>query len=495
MHKRILFILLALATGGAAASSQTQGISVNADAAAILEAGLSALGGDAIRGTTAIRFVERARSMPHDQSPSPEPPYPAQSVEDTVVVDPYGERLYRHEKGATNEQIFLIDGHAAFVMNPRTQIASPLVAGQPIDSQRRATRRVPAFLVLEAVGRASDSRVLSASTFEGRAHRVVEVPFSDGLVLRLWFDTSTALLTKHERGYVDATLGDVTEETLFTGYRPAGALRMPTGYRSRRNAFVVREVEVSGVEVNPALPATRFRVPAEVKVRASEPPRPLHTPVKLSDRVYVLEQVAGQNANVMFVVQDDGVVVVDAPETRAHTGLSERVIATIRQTIPGRPIKYVVPTHHHADHGAGLRPYIAEGVRVLTTPGNEAFVKRLASAPFTWKPDALARRPRTPMIETLTQKKGLIRSGSHVIELYDVGPEPHAQENIAVWLPAERVLFLGDLFETSYRAEATWDGKGILGDILSRFKWEVDTLVTSHSRPRRMTDLRSGGTS
>ena len=56
------------------------------------------------------------------------------------------------------------------------------------------------------------------------------------------------------------------------------------------------------------------------------------------------------------------------------------------------------------------------------------------------------------------------------------------------------MLFLGDLFETSYRTQATWDGKGILGDILARFKWDVETIVTSHSRPRRMADLRAGGT-
>src|SRR6185436_15147543 len=135
----------------------------------------------------------------------------------------------------------------------------------------------------------------------------------------------------------------------------------------------------------------------------------------------------------------------------------------------------------HVDHGVGLRSYIAEGTTVVTTPGNAAFVRHLAGLRFTVRPDALMRRPRAPAIETIDNRQRTFRDDAHVVELYDVGPESHVQENVAAWLPNERILIIGDLYESGYTETATWDGKGNLGDILSRFKWNVETVVSSHS--------------
>jgi hypothetical protein len=41
------------------------------------------------------------------------------------------------------------------------------------------------------------------------------------------------------------------------------------------------------------------------------------------------------------------------------------------------------------------------------------------------------------------------------MELYDVGPESHVQENVAAWLPNERILIIGDLYESGYTHAAT----------------------------------------
>jgi hypothetical protein len=67
----------------------------------------------------------------------------------------------------------------------------------------------------------------------------------------------------------------------------------------------------------------------------------------------------------------------------------------------------------------------------------------------------------------------------------------HVQENVAAWLPNERTLIIGDLYESGYTETATWDGKGNLGEILSRYQWNVETIASSHSRPRKLADLRS----
>ena len=93
---------------------------------------------------------------------------------------------------------------------------------------------------------------------------------------------------------------------------------------------------------------------------------------KLADDVYLAE---GSSHNSLFVAFNDHVVLVEAPQG------DERVLAVlakIAETVPGKPVKYVVPTHHHYDHSGGLRAAIAAGATVITTPGNKAFVEQLA---------------------------------------------------------------------------------------------------------------------
>lgn len=126
----------------------------------------------------------------------------------------------------------------------------------------------------------------------------------------------------------------------------------------------------------------------------------------------------------------------------------------------------------------------------MTTTANEAFVRRVAAARFRLRPDALAMRPRAPVLELITGRQRRIQSGTHTIELHDIGPEYHAQQNLAVWSPAERILFLTDIFETGYRVNPRWDGGGELGRILAGRPWDIDIYATSHSAPRRMADLR-----
>lgn len=89
----------------------------------------------------------------------------------------------------------------------------------------------------------------------------------------------------------------------------------------------------------------------------------------------------------------DHVVVVEAPWNEER---SLAVIAEVKKTIPGKPIKYVVNTHHHFDHSGGLRTYVAEGATVITHEMNKAFYEeswipgRWLSPEFGGEPDKLA---------------------------------------------------------------------------------------------------------
>src|SRR5687767_6695924 len=59
------------------------------------------------------------------------------------------------------------------------------------------------------------------------------------------------------------------------------------------------------------------------------------------------------NANSLFIVNDDHVVVVDAQFTREAT---QEDIAALRR-ITSKPVRYVINTHWHDDHLAGNQTY------------------------------------------------------------------------------------------------------------------------------------------
>jgi hypothetical protein len=54
--------------------------------------------------------------------------------------------------------------------------------------------------------------------------------------------------------------------------------------------------------------------------------------------------------------------------------------------------------------------------------------------------------PRREFLEFIQNKRRTFADGKQIIELYDIGPGPHAEEMVVAYLPNERIIFQGDLF-------------------------------------------------
>jgi glyoxylase-like metal-dependent hydrolase (beta-lactamase superfamily II) len=434
------------------------------------------------------------------QSMTPDGPIGSDTFEETTIVDTrrtraYVESKYQYSFGPW-QQNTVLDGEQAYRLNPVAKTARPIAVSDQRELLERV-QRLPQFVLLAALERAHTLRDVGDETIDGRPHRVISGVIGSGAeaeLRTLAFDRETNLLTRIATLYADPLFGDTTAETSFTGYAARGGHKLPGGRLVRRAGQVAARVDYVTVEINPstAAMADRFAVPAGYTMLPAEPPRPRNAVRTLAKDVYLIDQVDGVNNNVLFVAFDDYVLVVEAPEDRTYRRLGETVMRIVRETVPGRPVRYVAPTHHHSDHGIGVRPYIAEGVTIVTTRGNAAFVRGLANLKFELRPDALALKPRVPIVEVMEANKARIfRDASHIVELHDVGPENHVRETLAAWLPNERILFTADTIETGYAETARWDGKGKLADILARYKWNVETIATAHSRTRKLSDLRA----
>ena len=367
-----------------------------------------------------------------------------------------------------------------------TPITAPSLRNYP-----QLFQKLPHFLLQEILTeRAASLRWVGEVDQQGQKQQVITFIDRDGRQVALYFDAQTHLLAGYNYLYTDCRAGDSIQEVFFPSYRSIGQFQVPTGLVMHLANEMAQDIRYERVEINSELDDTVFAVPPGIELATpSTQPMP-STITQIANDVYLIPRVGNFN-NILAIAFNDYILVVEAPETRVCSAASEKVIATLKETLPDKPIKYLVITHHHLDHGCGIRAYIAEGTTIVTTPGNQAFVERVAAAPFTLKADLLANSPRQPNIELITNKKYVFRDEQHVVELYDIGPYWHANEELIVYLPQEKLLYEGDLFTSGFGDDVpvAQENVVLLAAKIQELGLDVETIVGVHGRPRPIADL------
>jgi glyoxylase-like metal-dependent hydrolase (beta-lactamase superfamily II) len=150
-------------------------------------------------------------------------------------------------------------------------------------------------------------------------------------------------------------------------------------------------------------------------------------------------------SNAGFVVAATGVVVIDALGSPA---LAKRLIAEIK-AITDKPITHVIVTHYHADHIYGLQAFKEVGAAIV---GQERAREYMYSDTARLRLQA-SRTDLAPWIDDTTRivapdqwltSSTTMELAGTTFQVDVVGPA-HTPEDLAVWVPSERVLFSGDL--------------------------------------------------
>ena len=411
-----------------------------AKARALVDSAIVAHGGlDALRAAT--RFTQRMEGQDvwRNQSRRVEPPYDTEAATGTVALDlPQSRFVWTATSGFPggfkNANRTVIDGPRGFNANlrQRTYINVP---NRSVWTQRGVLLRFPHLLLLSILDDAAGLRWLGDVTIGGDRLRAVTVATPQGVQMTLGFDPTTKLLRAMATLSADPLAGDAPNETLFSEYRRTGQLMVPGRRVARTAGEVVSDYRYGDITVGTAIPDSLVTPPTGF---TEAPPPPQTPPVKeLAPGVW---DVRGAGYHALVVAFTDHMFVMEAPG-----GGSTEIIARVKELAAGKPIRFVAPTHHHDDHAGGMRDFIAEGTTILTTPGNRAYFERMGAARRTISPDAQALRPQPTRIETITGKRRVLTDGTRSVELIDIGPSPHANEMLVAWLPAEGILFQGDL--------------------------------------------------
>jgi glyoxylase-like metal-dependent hydrolase (beta-lactamase superfamily II) len=247
----------------------------------------------------------------------------------------------------------------------------------------------------------------------------------------------------------NSVVGDVPVEVTYSDYAQFGGIQFPRHIVEKQDGFDTLDITITDVQPNAAV---SLPVPANVASAPAPPATPMATIEKVSDGLWSLNGAGTRSLAVEFA---DHVVMLEGPTSDAR---SKAVNELVRQTIPNKPIRYVVNTHAHYDHAGGLRQYVAEGITVITHESNKAFYEQAWARPRTVEPDP-APTSNKPTIETVADKR-VLSDRTRSVELYHLANHGHHTGQLIAYLPKERILMYGDAYNPPASGEIRTPERG-----------------------------------
>ena len=492
MRKHLFLLVLCTSLASAAEGPETLTGRSQVKARKVIDSAVAAIGGrEALQGIETLKLQLQGETWIRLQMPTPNPPFEPGAFQESLVLDLKDNRLSLEQRTSGGG----FDGHNTVVIKAgegnaydhRARTITPIPTEQTTQQQFvQYYRRLPNLILRQALDGSNSLRYLGDDQFNGRKHSVVTFVMPDTQQVALYVDAGTGLVSKYELVFTDPLRGQSASEIIFSDYTSAGKLKVPQTWTWRLAGDVIARYKVKA-QFNAADVDKAFEMADTGFSKVSALPLTLKPSVeKLADGVYVIHNVAGQNQNTMVVEFKDYIIAIEAP---GSSDGADSVIKRIKETIPGKPIRYVAVTHHHGDHIGGLRSFIAEGATVITTRANRGVIETMAAAPQN---DRLSKSPRKPEFMFVDGGKRAISDGEQTVELIDVGPNPHAREMLIAYLPKQRVLFQGDLFFLPNNDAPVGPPQPTTISFAQKLKEKalvVDHIASVHGRTATMADF------
>jgi glyoxylase-like metal-dependent hydrolase (beta-lactamase superfamily II) len=212
-------------------------------------------------------------------------------------------------------------------------------------------------------------------------------------------------------------------------------------------------------------------------------------PIQVAPHTYFVQGLpemgssANQNfiSNAGFVVTPKGVVVVDA---LGSPSLAKKLIQEIARITPQKVVAVIV-THYHADHIYGLQEFKKIGAKIYAQGEGRNYLssdtakQRLIASRIDFAPWVNANTQLVAADVWIDQRTKL-NIGGIEFRVSRVGPA-HAPEDLMVYIPSEKVLFVGDLvFRGRIPFVGNADSKGWLVALDEIEKLKPKIIVPGH---------------
>jgi glyoxylase-like metal-dependent hydrolase (beta-lactamase superfamily II) len=280
------------------------------------------------------------------------------------------------------------------------------------------------------------------------------------------FDPVTNLPARVRTLDWDGLEGDSVFDVEYSDWRDVDGAKIAFHALYTLNGMKVEDLKVSDVKVNPALEPASFNIPAAMLASAAKPASADVTPFQWiirrqffgfyydSDAMYTddadslrlddigtnISQTQGGTHNTIFIATNSYLIAVEAPN---DDGQSIQSIDMAKKRYPGKPIRYLILTHHHVDHVSGVRTYAAEGATIVVGKGNGDYFRKALERPETLNRFA-PKMPFTPKIIEVDGKWS-VTDGGREVDAYAID-NPHAAGYIMAYLPDAKLGVVSDLY-------------------------------------------------
>jgi glyoxylase-like metal-dependent hydrolase (beta-lactamase superfamily II) len=266
-------------------------------------------------------------------------------------------------------------------------------------------------------------------------------------------------------------MGDTGAVISFSDYKDFGGVKFPMRIRQSLGGFPVLDLAVNevkpnapvAIEVPPLVSAATERVTAE----------------KVANGVWFL---AGGSHNSVAIEMKDHMMVVESP---LYDGRAAAMLAEVKKLASGKPIRFVVNSHHHFDHSGGLRTAVAEGATLVTSEPARPYFEQVLANPNRLRPDAMEKSGRKAVVTGVNGKRSFT-DGERVVDVHFIEGSVHARGFMMVHLPADKILIEADAFTPGVPnapPPATPNALHLnLVQNLERLNLQVDRILPLHGR-------------
>jgi glyoxylase-like metal-dependent hydrolase (beta-lactamase superfamily II) len=402
-----------------------------------------------------------------------------------------------------------------------TEVVTPAAGYVITGNQTAAMSGIRVAAQLRELERASPTLLLKAMDDGGNVGSVdpqalgedslPAVSYTDGgTKFTILFDKATHLPAAIRTRDEDNVHGDSNYDLVLGDWKALGDAKVAHSLSYRLDGVEVAKVTYTDLTPNPAIPADTFAISDAVKSAAKGPAKsdvpyqwvlrriflgrfidsdamfvPAGGSLKLVEITPDVQQVVGGSHNNLIVAMQDFLVVFDAP---IGEGQSRWVIDAAKAKYPGKPIKYVVLTHHHMDHTGGTRTYVAEGATVVVPAPTKAHWEKMLRMPRTIIPDAQQKAPKEVNVVEVKDTMS-IKDDSGEIRLHIIA-NPHVEGMIIGHVVKPNVVWVTDIW-SPVRDKTKTAGSIAFAQALNELGISGATLVGGHGAYGKQSDLEA----
>jgi hypothetical protein len=242
-------------------------------------------------------------------------------------------------------------------------------------------------------------------------------------------------------GY-DMMLGDVQQTIAYDSFMVKEGVSFPTRVSIQKyNARFTDVITLTDATITKS-PTPLLTKPSNYRYQDTVLPSPKVTLNKLTANITLLTLVHTNSISAVIEF-NDFLAVLNAPN---NTKNGELILQEAKKIAPKKPVRYFVAGNHHPLYMGGVRAFIAEGSRIVSTDQNKAYIRFLAEAPHSLQADALHLHPKPLLMDSISGNKMVIKDKTNQMVLYVMGAQSkRSTDYLLAYFPSDKLLIQNDL--------------------------------------------------